>query len=154
MDSPSSTWKTAKEFMDWENSSGPPDQLSVNGKLITKAAQIASEMNSFFINKVKVIREGIRFIPNTFSKCLEIMNNKQCKLSFHHVTVPKVNKLLKKLKNSRSSSLDELDNYCVKIAADVIDQPLHHIPLHKKHNKLETCCNSVSLEQDSGEDSL
>ena len=55
------------------------------------------------------------------------MRNKQCKLSLKHVTVLKVNKLLKKLKNSRSTSIDELDNYCVKLAADIIDKPLHHI---------------------------
>ena len=120
--------------------------------------QIASEMNSFFINKVKLIREGITYLPNTFNKCLEIMQNKKCKLTMAHVSVSKINRLLKKLRNSRSSSIDELDNYCVKIAADVIAEPLHHvislsimqnrfptswknskvIPLHKKDSKLET----------------
>ena len=74
-----------------------------------------------------------------------------------HVSVTKVNKLLKSLKNSRSTSIDELDNFCVKLAADLIDRPLHHIitlsimqnkfprswkyskviPLHKKECKLE-----------------
>ena len=68
-----------------------------------------------------------------------------------------MNKLLKKLKNSKSTSLDELDNFCVKLAADIIDKPLHHIitlsllssrfpccwkfskviPLHKKDSPLE-----------------
>ena len=72
-------------------------------------------------------------------------------------TVAKVNKLLKKLKNSRSCSIDELDNFCIKISADLICKPLHHIitlsilqskfpaswkfskviPLHKKESKLE-----------------
>ena len=69
----------------------------------------------------------------------------------------KVNKLLKNLKNSKSTSIDELDNFCVKMSADIIDKPLHHIitlslmssrfpsrwkyskviPLHKKDCKLE-----------------
>ena len=155
--SPTETWKTAKSFMDWESSSGPPSQLSDNGKLVTKASEIATEMNNFFMEKVRLIREGISFIPNRFIKCLEIMQNKTCKLSMKHVSISKVNKLLKKLKNSKSTSIDELDNFCVKVAADVIAEPLHHIitqsilqqkfptlwkyskviPLHKKESKLE-----------------
>ena len=38
-----------------------------------------------------------------------------------------MNKLLKNLKNTKSTSIDELDNFCVKLAADIIDRPLHHI---------------------------
>ena len=157
LDNPTSTWSTAKSFMNWEAASGPPNQLSIGGRLVTKAADIASEMNHFFINKVKIIRDGIRHVPNSFTKCLEIMRKKKCKLGLHHVSVSKVNKLLKNLKNSKSSSIDELDNYCIKISADVIAEPLHHIitlsiiqskfptswknskviPLHKKESKLE-----------------
>ena len=155
-DSPTAAWRTAKSFMDWEPGGGPPTQLSIGNQLITKASLIASEINRFFIGKVKTIREGILYLPNYFTKCKEIMKNKNCKLSLRHVPVTKVNKLLKWLKNSKSTSIDELDNFCVKIAADVIDKPLHHvitlsilqqtfprswkyskvIPLHKKDCKL------------------
>ena len=86
-----------------------------------------------------------------------MMSGKNCKLGLAHVTVTKVNKLLKSLKSSRSTSIDEFDYFCVKVAADVIDKPLHHIislsvlqqkfptgwkyskviPLHKKECKLK-----------------
>jgi hypothetical protein len=157
LDSPANIWRTAKGFMDWESSGGPPSQLNVENKLITKASHIATFMNEFFIHKVKKIRDGIQFLPNAFEKCKTIMMGKSCKLELGHVTLDKVNKLLKNLKNSRSTSIDELDNFCVKISADVIDKPLHHvitlsilqqkfprswkfskvIPLHKKGCKLE-----------------
>ena len=85
------------------------------------------------------------------------MRGKECRLGMKHVPLSKVNKLLRNLKNTKSTSIDELDNYCVKIAADIIDKPLHHvitlsimqsrfpaswkmskvIPLHKKNSKLE-----------------
>ena len=52
---------------------------------------------------------------------VQIMENKKCKLGFRYVSVLKVNKLLKNLKNSKSTSVDELDNFCVKMSADVID---------------------------------
>ena len=157
LDSPANTWNAAKSFMDWEQSGGPPQQLSVGNNLITKASLIAAEMNEFFINKVKQIRDGIVYLPNAFLKCREIMRGKTCRLPLGHVSLAKVNKLLKNLKNSRSTSVDELDNFCVKIAADVIDRPLPHIislsilrnkfprswkyskviPLHKKNCRLE-----------------
>ena len=55
------------------------------------------------------------------------MQGKTCHLSLKHVSVIKVNKLLKSLKNSKSTAIDELDNFCVKAAADIIDKPLHHV---------------------------
>ena len=161
LDSPANTWRTAKSFMDWKQTGGPPHQLRIGNKLITKASLIASEMNIFFIQKVAKIREGIAFLANLFPKCKEIMQHKNCKLGIRHVSVLKVNKLLKNLKNSKSTSIDELDNFCVKMSADIIDKPLHHIitlslmssrfptswkyskviPLHKKECKLE-CKNN------------
>ena len=55
------------------------------------------------------------------------MRGKSCTLSLQHVTVSKVNKLLKNLKTSKSCGIDQLDNFCVKIAANIIDKPVHHI---------------------------
>ena len=109
--------------------------------------------------KVRGIRDSIMYLPNSLITCSEIMRNKECKLSLHQVTISKVNKFIKKLKSSKSTSIDELDNFSVKLAADVIDKPLHHvitlskmqkrfpsswklsvnkvIPLHKKESKLD-----------------
>ena len=125
LDCPAATWSTAKSFMNWASSSGPPSQLSINGRLVTKAASIASEMNKFFIDKIKIIRNGIQYVPNLFGKCYKIMQGKQCRLSLCHVSVSKVNKLLKKLKNSKSCSIDELDSFSIKISADLICKPLY-----------------------------
>ena len=74
-----------------------------------------------------MIRDGINYIPNAFKECSEIMKKKNCKLTMQHVSAAKVNKLLKKLKNSKSCSNDELDNFSIKLAADIIDKPLHHV---------------------------
>ena len=154
---PAKVWSTAKSYMNWNSSDGPPSQLWVGGALVTKASIIAAEMNDFFINKVDNIRKSIAFIPNNFSKCYELMRGKHCKLWLQHVTVDKVTRLLKKLKNSKSTGVDGLDSYCIKVSAELIAQPLHHIvclsiiqckfptmwkfskiiPLHKKDSKLE-----------------
>ena len=85
------------------------------------------------------------------------MKSKHCSLSFSCVPLRKVNKLLKSLKNSRSAALDQIDNFSLKVAADIIDSPVQHIinmsiiqqkfpsswkfskviPLHKKLCKLD-----------------
>ena len=126
-DSPAKTWNTVKSFMNWKHSGGPPHQLSIGGKMITKSSIIAKEMNRFFMNKVKAVRESITFLPNSFSQYREIMKAKRCRLTLNHVSVQKVNKLLKSLKNTKSLALDELDNFCIKLAADILDKPVHHI---------------------------
>ena len=157
LDSPSKTWETAKAFMEWESCGGPPAQLAVGNKIISKASSIASEMNQFFIDKVETIRKQIPHIRNSFKECKAIMEGKTCKLGLRHVSLSKVKKLLKNLKNTRSTAVDGLDNYCIKISADIIARPLHHlitlsilqekfpeswkyskvIPLHKKDSKFE-----------------
>ena len=155
--SPSMCWNTARKFINWKTSSGSPSQLIVNGRLITKASYIAEEMNNYFITKVAKIRAGIQYLPNTFEKCKEIMGNRRCKADLNHVPISRVTQILKGLKSSKSTGIDSLDSYSIKISADIVDKPLHHIvclsimqfkfptqwklskviPLHKKDSKLE-----------------
>ena len=85
------------------------------------------------------------------------MQDRDISISLKFVTVKKVRKLLGSLKNKTSSSVDQLDNYAVKLAADHIAGPLHHViilsimqqkfpsgwkyskivPLHKKESTLK-----------------
>ena len=156
LECPGKVWKTAKSFMGWKTT-GTPSQLEVDGKLETRPSAIAKLMNDFFIGKVQTIRNNLRKAPQNLRECSNLMKEKMCKLSLNHVTIETVRKLLKQLKNSKSTSVDELDSYSVKIAADHIAKPLHHlitlsimqnrfptswkytklIPLHKKLDKLD-----------------
>ena len=111
--SPKDYWRTAKSFMNWQSSAGPPSQLQVNGSLISKAADIASEMNNFFINKVNRLRSEIPFCPNNFKKCYETMQGKSCSADLRHVSLKKVTQILRGLKSSKSTGLDTLDSYSV-----------------------------------------
>ena len=61
------------------------------------------------------------------SHCKKIMIKKRCRLSLSHVTMKKVMELLCSLSNSRTSAVDELDNFSVKVAAPVIAGPVHLI---------------------------
>ena len=155
-DSPGIVWKTAKSFMGWKIP-GTPNQIKVKNDLITSAKEIAKQMNEYFIQKVLKIRSGMQVSDFSISGVKSIMENKHCKLQLSHVNVSKVQKILKGLSSSRSTGIDELDNYSLKLAAEYISLPIHHIvclsiiqsrfpqswkyskvlPLHKKEDKLE-----------------
>ena len=119
IDSPAKVWGTAKNFMGWK-SVGTPHQLEVQGRLESKAGSIAKIMNNFFVDKVLKIRRS-------FQECKNIMFGKRCSLRLQYTSKETVRKLLMKLKSSKSISVDELDNFSVKHAAEFIADPLHHI---------------------------
>ena len=149
-------WKTTKSFMGWQKT-GSPTQLQIENRLISSPKQIAQIMNTYFLNKVDRIRQSIPDSPLDTSKIEESMIGKTCCLEFKNISVSKVKKLLKGLSNSRSTGIDGLDNFSVKLCADFIAEPLHHIitlsrtqlqfpsfwknskviPLHKKESPLE-----------------
>ena len=157
---PSRVWGLAKKFMDW-TTPGPPTQLEIeeNQKitLCTKASHLAQVMNEFFISKVQNIVKNLRNLPKDLSGCKQIMKDKNISISLKFVTVRKVRKLLGSLKNKTSSSIDQMDNYAVKLVANHIAAPLHHVitlsimqerfptgwkyskivPLHKKDSQLK-----------------
>ena len=83
-------------------------------------------MNSFSIKKVQIIRNSIKRAPNGFYACKKLMEDKSCRLSMKFISVAKI-KIIKGLKGTRSMSIDVLDNFCIKLAADVINLTLHHI---------------------------
>ena len=126
LDSPSRVWSTSKSFMGW-GSPGTPSQLEVNNKLEGRASKIAEIMNNYFIQKVVRIRSSLRVVPEWYQACRNVMVGKNCSLGLQHVTVAEVKKILKGLKSSTSTSVDELDSFAMKISADYIAQPLHHI---------------------------
>ena len=155
-DSPDIVWKSAKTFMGWK-SPGTPSQIKVDNKLITSAKKIAEYMNDFFIQKVYKIQSAMKSASFSVTKVRDIMQNKTCQLQLRHVNVDKIKKILKNLSSSRSTGMDELDNFSLKLAVDYVAYPIHHIvclsiiqskfprfwkvskvlPLHKKGDKLE-----------------
>ena len=60
MNDPSKCSAKAKEFMNWGSGSGPPNQLQIDGKLISKYSSIATTMNEYFIGKVLAIIDQIK----------------------------------------------------------------------------------------------
>ena len=151
-----SMWNTVKGFMDWRRA-GSPSQIQFNNVLYTKAADVATVMNHFFVKKVDTLRKTFVGDNSDLSGCKSIMKDRQCSLSMRYVPLAAVHKYLRKLKPSKTIAVDELDSYSLKIAADIIAPSVHHIitlsimqnkypslwkhakvlPLHKKQSLLE-----------------
>ena len=95
--------------------------------MVTKAACIANVMNEYFVNKVKNIRDNMVTVPENLEECSNIMKEKSCSLSLQHTSIKTVEKLLQNLKAIKSTSVDELDSFSIKLSAKYIAAPVHHI---------------------------
>ena len=125
--SPAEVWRTAKEVVGW-NRSGPPTQLYIEGKHITSPKAIASEMNKFYIEKLKKI---IADIPasdlDPLRKLKEMMEGNQDSFSFREVREEEVTKMINTAKNSGSSGTDWIDNRCIKLVANELSPAITRI---------------------------
>ena len=97
-------------------------------------------MNQFFINKVERLRQGI---PNNNTDPLQVlresMSERTCSLAFRPVHPDEVLEIIRNLKNSKSSGLDEVDTYIVKlIAGDILPALTHVINLSIKEASFPT----------------
>lgn len=67
-----------KSVLGW-NTGGPPRCISVGGRLISKPIEIATEMNCYFINKIKSIVKNLprsQYDPSILTqKIMRNMNN-------------------------------------------------------------------------------
>ena len=124
---PSALWKNVKMWLSWNNS-GPPSQLFYQGRLISSPAGLASTMNLFFINKVRNLRKGI---PPTDIDPLHVLKeafrDRQCSFRFKAANPEEVLKILKGLKNSKSTGIDYIDTSVVKLVGEEIIAPLTHV---------------------------
>ena len=54
----SAIWKNVKNWLGW-SIGGPPTKLMSNGNIFSKPKDLAKIMNTFFVNKVKLLRENL-----------------------------------------------------------------------------------------------
>ena len=119
-------WRNVKSWLGWKNS-GPPTQLFVE-KMITKPQEIASTINSFFVSKVKNLQQKLPPIKNDPTRHLrKAMKNRKCVFKFKPVSPDEVHKIVKNLKNSKSTGLDNIDTRTVKLIIEEILPALTHV---------------------------
>ena len=124
---PGKLWQNVKGWLCWNNA-GPPSQLFHLGKLITSPAALASTMNTFFMNKMTMLKNSIPDNNNDpLDKLREAMEYRDCTMQFRPVRPGEVLKIIKGLKNSKSTGIDHIDTAVIKLAARDILPAVTHI---------------------------
>ena len=107
------SWKTMNNILNW-HSSGAPNRLFYNGKLITKSQEIGDCQNDFFINKINEIKEELPSSGRDPLKTLKsVMKNRKCTMKLSSVHPDEVLKIISS--NSPSFGFDRIDTYIIKL---------------------------------------
>ena len=154
---PKETWQCVKSLLAW-SSGGPPTQLVSNGSLLTKPSDLSETMNSYFINKVKKLRQQLPESPGDPSELVKkLMTGVNCTFSFRPVLPDEVNSIIKNMRSSKSCGIDEIDSCVIKMGNEQLLPAITHvinlsirsghfpqhwkcakiIPLHKKEDKTD-----------------
>ena len=85
-------------------------------------------MNEFFINKVNQLRDRISVADSDpLEKLREFLQDKNCTFSLKPVSPEEVNEIVTGLKNTKSTGMDFIDTWVVKLIQSEILPALTHI---------------------------
>ena len=125
--SPGLQWNYALGWLGLK-SSGSPSQLFYNGKLINKPLEIADCLNNYFVNKIRLIQEKLSPPKSDpLAPLMNIMENRSSSFKLSSVHPDIVEGVVLKLKNSKSTGLDNIDTGVIKLSLPYILPALTHI---------------------------
>ena len=84
--------------------------------MVTSPQQMADVQNEYYINKVCEIRMNMprqKYDPLTTVR--RLMTGRTASFSISAVSPDEVDKIIRNLKNSKSSGVDDLDTYIIKL---------------------------------------
>ena len=120
-------WKNILGWVNWI-SSGSPTKLYHHGQIVTSPAKLAEIMNNFFVDKVARIQQNL---PNSSDDPLRtvknLMKDRTSVFSLSFVHPDAVKKIVMGLKNSKSSGVDNIDTYILKLLVDDVLPAVTHI---------------------------
>ena len=120
-------WKNVKSWLNWGDS-GPPSKLFFNGEMITKPPRIATIMNNFFISKVENLKARIPASDSDpLEKLREVVKNRECTFTFRPVTPKEIGDIIAGLKNTKSTGIDFINTWVIKLIAEEVVPALTHI---------------------------
>ena len=128
--SSSTLWKNIKSWLNWGNS-GPPSKLFYNGTMVTKPPRVATIMNEFFLSKIVKLQQRIPSSDSDpFYRLREVLQNRRCIFSLRPVSPEEVRKIIAGLKNTKSTGMDYINTWVIKlIATDIVPAVTHIVNL-------------------------
>ena len=106
--------------------------ISHNGRIYTSPKDIANAINEAFLDKVNKLGKKIPNVTNIcplarLEKYLENKEKPKDQFEIKTINICQFRKLLKKRKANRSSGIDFIDGYSIKLAAPLIEEVLLHL---------------------------
>ena len=126
-------WKNIKGYLGWSSGAGAPTELTdpVTGQQTNSPKKMANIQNQYYKDKVAQIRGKLPEQGDPTAGLQKIMNKRPHPrtegLSFRSVSPFSVDKIIKELKNSKSSGLDNIDTYIIKHIRPHIVPAVTHI---------------------------
>ena len=130
----SAQWKHANDYLNTSKSSfsNTPGTIKHEGKVVTAPKDVANSINDCFLKKVARLRDNIsqnaQCDPRDRLKSFlgtKLEGKSQFRLK--EITCTELRLILKKRKGNRSSGIDYIDGYSVKLAAPLIEDVLLHL---------------------------
>ena len=124
-------WKTAYQFLG-KTQDLSPKHINSNGKRISAPKLLAEAFNSIFLNKVKNLVSSLSgqvlFHPcERLASWLQGRDAPIEEFQLEEISLPTLRKFIKKLKGNRSSGIDQIDSFSLKLAAPHIELVLLHL---------------------------
>ena len=110
-----------------------PSQILVAGKVVSKPIDMANEVNKFFIQKIKNIKENLRDTNDTndpliaLKKFLTKRNVPAEGFKIKEVTEEELKKILKKMNGKKACGLDWICGYSLKLVGQILEQEIRHV---------------------------
>ena len=124
-------WKNAYEILG-QHKDTSPTQINHESKVIQSPAELAETFNEIFLSKVQRLKSAIS--SDNSRKPIDSLTTWLSKrelplntFSFKPVDITSLRKFIKKLKGSRSSGIDQIDSFSIKLAAPYIEDVLLHL---------------------------
>ena len=132
-------WKNVLGWLNWNSSSSPTKLLS-HGNLETSPRKMADIQNSYYIDKVKTIRRSMQDQGrDPLAVLKKSLAGNQASFTSQAITPEQVDKIIRDLKNSKASGMDNLDTYILKLTRKTIVPSVCHIlNLSLQTNKFPT----------------
>ena len=117
-------WKIVTDITNPQSKN--PITLEDNGIKISDEKEVANSLNTYFIDKIKTLKENIDStkIVDPLKNLQKKMENSKAKFELKPVTVHTVKKIMEKMKKKKSAGADDISQECLLIGKSTLAGPL------------------------------
>lgn len=126
LNNPLKFWKSIKSLSGARVTSNLPDQILIGSDEIKDKAVIVNQFNKHFIQAGFIFNQTVnKSVPCPAMSASENVNREL--FNFKPISVSEVHKALRDIDHKKSAGTDNLDPFLLKVAADIIAEPIAHI---------------------------